>query len=264
MKLKYVRTDKNGTKIYHDYTCDRCGGLGGSEAWRFSGWTCYKCGGTGIINKPSVYKEYTPEYRAILDARAAKRREKRMAKIEAEKPAKQAEWKAAKGFVNDVIHVVGIEDSFSVKEAIKAAGGRFNEFAGWYFSEPHEEFKTVEISAEECLYENRWGGLDWVDGWQIREIVKSKMPAEPESDYIGSVGGKVDLIVSHVRTSYYNTHFGTTWVYTFKDAEGNVLVWKTSSGIDFESEEIRLKGTIKEHSEYNGVKQTVLTRCRIA
>ena len=28
MKPIYVRTDKNGTKIYHDWTCPRCGGAG--------------------------------------------------------------------------------------------------------------------------------------------------------------------------------------------------------------------------------------------
>lgn len=31
MKKVYIRTDKNGTKIYHDYTCTRCGGAGYSE-----------------------------------------------------------------------------------------------------------------------------------------------------------------------------------------------------------------------------------------
>ena len=73
MARQYVRTDKNGTKIYHDYTCPRCGGQGGSEAWRFTGYTCYECRGTGTTDKPRIHKEYTPEYRAILDARAAKR-----------------------------------------------------------------------------------------------------------------------------------------------------------------------------------------------
>ena len=27
--------------------CGRCGGRGGSDAWKFTGWTCYECGGSG-------------------------------------------------------------------------------------------------------------------------------------------------------------------------------------------------------------------------
>lgn len=267
MEKHYVRTDKNGTKIYHDYTCPRCGGRGGSEAWKFTGWTCYECGGTGKAQKPRVIKEYTPEYRAKLDAQAAKRREKKIAKAQAEKGAKQAEWKQSWGFVNDRIYVVSIENGYDLKDGIKEAGGRFNGVAGWYFSEPHEEFNTVEITAEEALIEcDVWGNLDWRS--DIRETVKSKLPAEPESEYIGQEGEKVDLEVTHVHTGSFDSHFGymerTTWVHTFKDAAGNILVWKTGSCSGFDSDKLRIKGTIKEHSEYKGVKQTVLTRCKIA
>lgn len=264
MEKQYVRTDKNGTKIYHDYTCPRCGGRGGSEAWKATGWTCYECGGSGKTMKPEVIKEYTPEYRAILDKRAAKRREKRMEKAQSEKAVKQAEWRREKGFVEDKIHVVGIANSFERKDEIKAAGGRYNEYTGWYFSEPHEEFKTVELTAEECLYEDRWCKLDWIAAWRIREILKAKLPANP-SKHIGQVGSKIELEATFKRTRWYDTRFGTTWIYTFEDAEGNCLVWKTSASIGAEEgDKVRIKGTVKDHDEYNGVKQTVLTRCKIA
>mgnify|MGYP003165815777 CR=1 FL=1 len=48
--MVYIRTDKNGTKIYHDYTCPRCGGAGGADQWIYTGWTCYECGGTGRVS----------------------------------------------------------------------------------------------------------------------------------------------------------------------------------------------------------------------
>ena len=90
MAKQYIRTDKIGTKIYHDYTCPRCGGRGGSESWIYTGLTCYECGGRGESDRPRVVKEYTAEYRAILDARAAKRREKQIAKAQAEKARAEA------------------------------------------------------------------------------------------------------------------------------------------------------------------------------
>lgn len=79
-KIVYLRTDKNGTKYYANYTCSRCGGAGGSDKWAFTGWTCYKCGGTGESSTPVIEKEYTPEYRAKLDERARKRAEAKRAK----------------------------------------------------------------------------------------------------------------------------------------------------------------------------------------
>lgn len=272
MEKQYIRTDKNGTKIYHDFTCDRCGGSGIFVIGVCNGvpvpaqpdeGMCYKCFGSGVLDKPHIIKEYTPEYRAILDSRAAKRREKQLAKAKEESAAKQAEWKERKGFVNDRIHVVGIRDSFDRKDDIKAAGGRFNEFTGWYFSEPHPEFQTVELTTEECLYEDTWGKLDWIAAWKIRETVKAKLPGDP-SGHIGQVGDKVDLAATFKRTRWYDTRFGTTWIHIFEDESGNILVWKTSSGTDLEcGAKVRIKGTIKDHDEYNGVKQTILTRCKI-
>ena len=259
---KYVRTDKNGTKIYHDYTCPRCGGRGGNDAWTFTGWTCYECGGTGTTIKPQVIKEYTPEYREKLNEQAEKRRAKKIAQAQAEKGPKQAEWKQSKGFCEDRIHVVTLEDSYSKRDAIKTAGGRFNGIVGWYFSEPHAEFETVELTAEECLIEDEWGALDWRS--TVREIAESKCPKRPESEHIGAVGDKIDIDVTLTHTGRYDTRFGTTWVHTFKDGTGNVLVWKTGSCAGFESDTLHITGTVKEHDEYKGVKQTVLTRCKIA
>ena len=34
MEPIYIRTDKNGTKIYHDWTCPRCGGAGYADKRR--------------------------------------------------------------------------------------------------------------------------------------------------------------------------------------------------------------------------------------
>jgi hypothetical protein len=40
-------------------SCSRCGGAGGSEAWRHTGWTCYQCGGRG--KWPGTRRDYRPE-----------------------------------------------------------------------------------------------------------------------------------------------------------------------------------------------------------
>lgn len=99
------------------------------------------------------------------------------------------------------------------------------------------------------------------------------------SQYIGEIGEKIDLEVICDHTAWYErksfSGYGTETVYihTFKDDAGNKLVWKTTATIGHWSEDgyegynegdrVRLKGTIKEHSEYKDEKQTVLTRCRV-
>lgn len=258
---EYVKTDKNGTKYYHDYTCPRCGGAGGSDKWHFTGWTCYECGGSGMARKPAVIKEYTPEYRAKLDAAAAKRHEKKVAQARLENVAKQGEWKQKEGFVNDLIYVSTIKDTYSIKSQAKAAGGKYRWF-GWIFSEPHEEFETIELTAEECLKENEYGSLDWRG--EIRDIIEAKHPSKI-SEHVGQIGDKIELDVRHVRTGSYSTQFGITDVHTFEDADGNNFVWKTSAYADFEGgAKLHIKATIKDHDEYNGVKQTILTRCKVS
>ena len=56
--------------------------------------------------------------------------------------------------------------------------------------------------------------------------------------------------------------FGTTYLYKFADEAGNVFIWYASRPIELQ-ERMTLKATIKAHNERNGVKQTVLTRCKV-
>ena len=58
------------------------------------------------------------------------------------------------------------------------------------------------------------------------------------------------------------TQFGLLHIYEFKDANGNTVVWKTSSGKDIPESGV-VVGTVKAHEEYDGIKQTVILRARI-
>lgn len=57
------------------------------------------------------------------------------------------------------------------------------------------------------------------------------------------------------------TDFGPSYLNLFVDPAGNELVWKTGTFCAEEGESYTLKGTVKEHKEYNGAKQTILSRC---
>lgn len=88
----------------------------------------------------------------------------------------------------------------------------------------------------------------------------AKMEAERSaSNYIGEVGKRLVLDVSEIKliTSWLGD-FGYTYLYKITDPSGNVMIWRASKKIENTS---KIKATIREHSEYNGVKQTVITRC---
>jgi len=56
----------------------------------------------------------------------------------------------------------------------------------------------------------------------------------------------------------------TTFLYEFTTEDGNILIWKTSKWLDDEKEFKTVSGTVKAHNEFRGVKQTELTRCKVA
>jgi hypothetical protein len=100
-----------------------------------------------------------------------------------------------------------------------------------------------------------------------RERRKSAHAAEVEaSDYIGEVGERIEVVSpAKVETvTYWENQFGTTIRYKIVDADGNVLMWDSSTYIDQDREVKSIKGTVKKLDTFNNVKQTWLTRCRVA
>jgi hypothetical protein len=96
---------------------------------------------------------------------------------------------------------------------------------------------------------------------KAREEQRANM--ENTSAYVGEVGTRLtlDLTAAVLLTSWYND-FGTTYLYKFADEAGNVFIWYASRPIELQ-ERMTIKATIKAHNERNGVKQTVLTRCKV-
>ena len=260
--LVYVRTDKNGTEIYHDYTCRRCGGAGFSDKWYYTGRTCYECGGKGVSPAhPQIVRKYTPEYEAKLEAKRKARREKQEQELKAKAEQLNAEF-LAEYFPNGKMHIVA--NSYDcVIEELKAAGAKFF-WVYWYFTEPQEKFLTVEVTPAEVTYVNRFGIREFID--RMDDVVHAKVKAlEPVSQWVGNVDEKITVKATYTHRAWYDSKFGTTYIHNFTTADGSLLVWKTSKGnIGFEDgDHVEITATVKEHSEYKGKKQTALTRCKI-
>lgn len=82
--------------------------------------------------------------------------------------------------------------------------------------------------------------------------------------HVGTVGKREDFKnLKLVRLPSYQSDFGTTYIHVFNDVDGNELIWKTGQACADIGEVISLKGTVKEHGEYNGTPNTVLSRCKV-
>lgn len=85
----------------------------------------------------------------------------------------------------------------------------------------------------------------------------------PAKCHLGTVGGKVTLTVTVLRVVAASSQYGTTFFHVMRDDNGNSLVWRSSGHSYAEGERYALTGTVKEHGEYKGEPQTVLTRCKL-
>ena len=99
--------------------------------------------------------------------------------------------------------------------------------------------------------------------YEFKKMQEEKEKLAKSSNYIGEVGEKISVnFVSGREVTCCETQFGLLHIYEFKDANGNTVVWKTSSGKDIPENGV-VTGTVKAHEEYDGIKQTVILRAKI-
>jgi hypothetical protein len=85
-----------------------------------------------------------------------------------------------------------------------------------------------------------------------------KQLARDRSKYVFEVGQRVKGIEATIkRVVTFDTQWGVSVMTVLEDGEGNVLVAKD---LGYDEGKVRFTATVKEHTEYDGVKQTVLLR----
>lgn len=120
--------------------------------------------------------------------------------------------------------------------------------------------------------------------YHLREIERIQRAEENPTKHVGEIGERITVdIEKYEIITTWNTEWGTTILYRFIDTDGNELIWKTGKWLQEEkpvttilkdgSELTRLEpywpeyksitGTVKDHTVFNFVKQTELTRCKV-
>ena len=85
--------------------------------------------------------------------------------------------------------------------------------------------------------------------------------ARANSQFIGEVGDKVTMTITVERIIVLKSEFyGDNYITIAHDESGNVITYKGRSDIGSKGDIVIIKATVKEHTVYNGVKQTVVQR----
>lgn len=85
-------------------------------------------------------------------------------------------------------------------------------------------------------------------------------------NYVGNVGDKITFKVASIKVLFYKNNKQYSYyaepsiVYKLVDDKGNVYKWTTTTEV---KEGDTISATIKEHEEYRGEKQNVITRGKI-
>lgn len=269
-----AKVDEENRKAYIVERCDRCGGTGTYIIPGIFAGTCFKCNGMGKTAKwvkaysEVEYEKYLASYERTKERKAEKeaaRKQNLLDNSEANKINALAEL----GYnpKNPEVYLVVGDNTYAIKDELKAAGCRFERALGWYNT--HE----IEIPADYSLTTVAFDDIfDWnplTKRFSLKEDAKEKADAainaampESLSEYVGEVKERLrDLHATLTDSRQIDGYYGTSTIYTFKVGE-NVFIWLTSSYHDIQiGDNIILTGTIKDHKEYRGVKQTVLSRC---
>lgn len=94
------------------------------------------------------------------------------------------------------------------------------------------------------------------------EILREKEKSNSKSEHLAKVGDRIDVLLTVLKVFFKDGDFGTTSIYKMTDETGNMVTWFSSTGGLEVGETYKVRGTVKAHDEYKGIKQTVLTRCK--
>lgn len=240
LNCKSYELNKKGNQghYYVEVVCSRCGGLGGSDHWKHTGYTCFRCNASTRRNSQGRFLDpssplripfYSLEKLQSLQNAAAKRYQKKADLAEAKEKAFLEEY-------GDLLE------------------------CGEYYSKYSPFIKSVITQAKQklVLTSNQESAL-------IRSFVNAQKIALKEqqktNDFIGKIGERIEHFVESVKVIGFQGNYGPFYINIFKDNSGNTLVYKGSSPYNEGFKGI-IKFTVKDHEVYNEKKQTVISRMK--
>lgn len=124
-------------------------------------------------------------------------------------------------------------------------------------------FEKGELKSE--ISNTHFGVASWAIWKAMFAQLENNKSEKKNSDYIGNIGERVVLNGMMKLLASFDTLYGYTYLYQIETEQG-IAKWFASNkclSLPEEGKQVTLKGTVKEHKEYKGVKETIVTRCKL-
>lgn len=143
---------------------------------------------------------------------------------------------------------------------------RYHKTWGWYTPSDMDvaqilpkEVSTFKLFWNDICTENNEINLETVE--QIMN--KIKYANENSGNFVGEIGERTKFNLTIKKVIPVENRYGISSMHIMKDENDNTFIWTTASKTLEVGKEYNMKGTIKDHREYRGIKQTILSRCTI-
>lgn len=184
----------------------------------------------------------------------------------------KAEWFEKNGFTADGYTYSILGNTYPKKAYLKMTCV-FSKELKWHradpFSEEHipEGCQQFKFAFDDFYQFNEFSGKAEArpEAMQMIGEIEVSLREPSASEYVGEVGERlVDIPVEMTGMNSFEGMYGLTYCYTFKKEE-NILVWFTQKLLTYcIGDRLILRGTVKNHTTYQGVRQTQLTRCIVS
>jgi len=248
--------------------CPRCGGSGHYSYNPMDGTICFQCRGSGA--QVMDVRWYTDAQRASMD-RAAEKRAAAKAEKDEERHIKFAARNSfGFGELGYITLVQGDNDKIQDwRTELPEHTVWYNELFGWFIPAGRE---PADIPDEIYLHVLKWEqvrdeedkeDLQIRDKEEVRKIVHTILYGESKSQYQGEKDSWLEHDVTIKRNIAVSSSYGDSHMHIMEDADGNVYVWTTASKNLEEGKTFHLRMKVKDHKEYQGVKQTIVYYCKV-
>ena len=248
--------------------CKRCGGSGHYSMNASGDTTCYRCHGIGKENMEVRW--YTDKQREALDRAAEKRQA--TAKVKQEERRVKFAARNAFGFgsAGFITLIWGDNDTIQNWRAeLPMHTVLYNNVFGWYIpSEKTPESIPEEISSKQLNWteiqdENDPEDLSMKEHEVVRTYVRGIERGISKSEYQGEKDEWLEKDVIIKKNIPLDNQYGNSHMHIMEDADENVYVWTTASKSLEADTTVHMRMKVKDHKEYDGVKQTIVYYCKI-
>jgi len=125
-------------------------------------------------------------------------------------------------------------------------------------SQEYMKYKTIGIVASLIVTYQK------AMEYEIKRRIREEQKKQIINEYLGNIKDKITQPVTVLLKRYCDGIYSST-LYKFVTDEGYILIW-FASGINEQLDQgdtAVITGTIKDHQDYQGNKQTIITRCKI-